>query len=80
MLTLNNYAVCNKCLVKGVKHHAYIIGKGRYSYWICPICSNTNLVSNRFCRLTEDELDSNLRFLAFMNGIDHTDIIDEVWD
>ena len=74
------YAVCIKCLVKAIKHHSYIAGKGRYLYWICPICSTDNLISRYRCGLTEDELDSNLRFLAFMNEIDITDIVDEIWD
>ena len=73
------YPICNNCKVRAIKHHEYIAGNGRAVYWICPICLNTDQIWD--CgQLTEEELDGNLRFLAFMHGIDFDCIKLEVWD
>jgi hypothetical protein len=39
------------------------------SYWQCPICGDPDLQANLFtCKIPEDELEANRRFLEFMRG------------
>lgn len=62
------YPVCERCLVKCVKHHKDD-HNGRITWFECPICKNGDPQSSiNECELTEEELDGNLRFLTFMNG------------
>ena len=76
----NAYTICGKCLVKGTKYHGYVVGRGRYNYIACPICENTNLISKYNCSISEDELDGNLIFLAFMTGKDIDRLQGDIWD
>ena len=81
-MSVDHYFVCETCKVKAVKHHKYVLGNGRSTHWKCPICFEQafNRISKYSCRLTEDELDSNLKFLAFMHGIDFDNIPVEIWE
>jgi len=75
------HAVCERCMVKCVKHHKDNGNWGMISWSECPICGNGDpQLDTDDCGLTDDELESNRRFLMFMKGQDPDETIGETWD
>lgn len=60
--------VCETCWVVGCMTNRDDPGWG-ISHWHCPICGNAELNGSLFtCKVSEDELEANYRFLRFMKG------------
>lgn len=57
--------VCEKCQVVGTLSRDF-----NNPLWCCPICGNTKMQWHAWsCGLSDNELEGNLRFLKFVNGI-----------
>lgn len=57
--------VCEKCCVIGELSRNF-----EKPLWSCPICGNSNMQWSAWsCGISSEELEGNLRFLKFVNGI-----------
>lgn len=57
--------VCEKCHVVGKLSRDF-----NNSLWSCPICNNTDMQWHEWsCGISSEQLENNLRFLKFINGV-----------